>query len=99
MKLKWLVIWKLVIKIVKLNLDLEVLLFMKSKLMILIKITNPMIVFLMDMFYKLNTLKFKKANRSQYGNGCDFKHEIIQNRGNNCFIPTKGIVSLNVLTF
>ena len=28
-------------------------------------------------------------NRSQYGNGCDFKHEIIEYRGNNCFIPTK----------
>ena len=28
--------------------------------------------------YKLNTPKFNKVNRSQYGNGCDFKHEIVQ---------------------
>ena len=40
-------------------------------------------------FYKLNTPQFKKVNRNQYGSGCDFKHEIIQYRGDNCFIPTK----------
>ena len=40
--------------------------------------------------YKLDTAQFKKVNKSQYGNGCDFKHEIIELRGNNCFIPTKG---------
>ena len=39
--------------------------------------------------YKINTPQFNKVNRSQYGNGCDFKHEIIKYRGNNCFIPTK----------
>ena len=27
--------------------------------------------------YKLDTPQFNKVNRSQYGNGCDFKHEII----------------------
>ena len=40
--------------------------------------------------YKIDTPQFKKVNRSHYGNGCDFKHEIIEYRGNNCFIPTKG---------
>ena len=40
--------------------------------------------------YKLNTPDFNKVNRSQYGNICDFKHEIIEYRGNNCFIPSKG---------
>ena len=39
--------------------------------------------------YKINTPIFNKINRSQYGNSCDFKHEIIEYRGNNCFIPTK----------
>ena len=29
-------------------------------------------------------------NKSQYGNGCDFKREIIEYRVNNSFIPTKG---------
>ena len=51
--------------------------------------------------YKFDTPQFNKVNRSQYGNGCDFKHEIIQYRGNNCFIPTKGycfVKSINFLT-
>ena len=33
--------------------------------------------------YKIDTLIFNKVNRSQYGNGCDFKHEIIEYQGNN----------------
>ena len=40
--------------------------------------------------YKLNTPQFNKVNRSHYGNGCDFKHEIIEYQGDYCFIPTKG---------
>ena len=51
--------------------------------------------------YKLITHRFKKVNRSQYGNGCDFKHEIIEYRGNNCFIPTKCycvVKCINLLT-
>ena len=39
--------------------------------------------------YKINTPQFNKVNRSQYGNGCDFKHEITEYRSNKCFIPTK----------
>ena len=39
--------------------------------------------------YELDTPQFNKENRSQYGNGCDFKHEINEYQGNNCFIPTK----------
>ena len=39
--------------------------------------------------YKINTLQFNLVNRSQYGNGCDFKHEIFEYRGNNGFLPTK----------
>ena len=33
--------------------------------------------------YKLDTPMFNKENRSQYGIGCDFKHEIIEYRGTN----------------
>ena len=40
--------------------------------------------------YKINTPQFNKVNRSQYGNGCSFDKIIIEYRGNNCFIPTKG---------
>ena len=52
-------------------------------------------------FYKIDTPQFNKVKRSEYGNGCDFKHEIIEYRGNNCFIPTKGyclIKCINYLT-
>ena len=41
------------------------------------------------LFKKINTRQFNLVKRSQSGNGCDFKHEIIECRGNNCFIPTK----------
>ena len=30
--------------------------------------------------YKINTPQFNSANRSQFGNGCDFKHEIFEHR-------------------
>ena len=32
---------------------------------------------------KINTPHFILVNRSKYGNGCDFRHEIIEYRGNN----------------
>ena len=49
--------------------------------------------------YKINTPQFNKVNRSQYGNGCDFKHEIIEYRGRNCFIPTKGHCFVKCIKF
>ena len=49
--------------------------------------------------YKINTRQFNKVKRSQYGNGCDFKHEIIEYRGNNCFIPTKGYCFVKCINF
>ena len=49
--------------------------------------------------YKLDTPIFNKVNRSQYGNGCDFKHEIIEYRGNNCFIPSKGYCFVKCINF
>ena len=51
--------------------------------------------------YKLNTPQFNKVNRFQYGNGCSFDKIIIEYRGNNCFIPTKGycfVKCINYLT-
>ena len=49
--------------------------------------------------YKINTPQFNKVNRSQYGNGCDFKHEIIEYRGKNFFIPTKGYCFVKCVNF
>ena len=40
--------------------------------------------------YKLNTPDFKKVNRSQYGRGTDFKQDIVEYIGSNCYIPTSG---------
>ena len=51
--------------------------------------------------YKLDTPQFNKVNRSQYGNGCSFDKLIVEYRGNNCFIPTKGccfVKCINYLT-
>ena len=48
---------------------------------------------------KINTPKFNKIKRSDFGNGCDFQHEIIEYRGNNCFIPTKGYCFVKCVNF
>ena len=49
--------------------------------------------------YKINTPQFNLVNRTQYGNGCDFKHEISEHRGNNCFIPTKSYCFVKCINF
>ena len=51
--------------------------------------------------YTINTLQFNLVKRSQYGNGCCFKHEVIEYNGNNCYIPTKAscfVKCVNILT-
>ena len=49
--------------------------------------------------YKINNLQFNLVIRSQYGNGCDFRHQIIEYRGNNCFIPTRGYCFVKCINF
>ena len=49
--------------------------------------------------YKTDTRQFKKVNRSQYGNGCDFKHEIIEYRVTNCFITTKRFCFIKCINY
>ena len=49
--------------------------------------------------YKLNTPQFNKVNRSQYGNGCSFDKIIVEYRGNNCYIPTKGYCFVKCINF
>ena len=49
--------------------------------------------------YKLDTPQFNKMKRSEYGNSCDFKHEIIEYRGNNRHIPTKGYCFIKCVNF
>ena len=50
-------------------------------------------------FHEISTLHFNIVNRSQYGNGCDFEREIIEHRGNNCYIPTKGYCFIKCVNF
>ena len=50
-------------------------------------------------FYKIDTPQFKKVNRSQYGNGCSFDKIIIEYRGNNCYIPSKGYFFIKCVKF
>ena len=49
-------------------------------------------------FYKKNTPEFKKINRSQYGRGTDFKQDIVEYIGNNCYIPTSGNCFIKCIT-
>ena len=49
--------------------------------------------------YKIDTPQFNKVNRSQYGNGCSFDKIILENKGNNCFIPTKGYFFVKCINF
>ena len=56
-------------------------------------------LFSMVMFIKKNTPQFNILIRSQYGNGYDFKHEIIEYRCNISFIPTKGFCFVKWVSF
>ena len=47
----------------------------------------------------MNTPQINKVNRSQYGNACAFKNEIIEYHGNKCFIPTKGYCFVKCVSF
>ena len=57
------------------------------------------IVFSMVMFTKFNTSQFNLVIRSPYGNGCDFKHEIIEYPDNSCFLPLKGYCFVKCVSF
>ena len=60
---------------------------------------NLTLLFLNGYVYKLDTPQFNKIKRSEDGNGCVFKHQIIEYRGNNCFIPTKGNCFIKCVNF
>ena len=49
--------------------------------------------------YKIDTPIFNKVNRSKYANGCSFDKIIVEYRGNNCFIPTKGYCFIKCVNF
>ena len=39
--------------------------------------------------YTFSTPEFNVVSRSRYANGCHFKHQIIDYKGNNCYIPSE----------
>ena len=47
--------------------------------------------------YKENTPQSNKVIRSQYGKGTDFKQDIVENKGINCYIPTSGMCFINCI--
>ena len=49
--------------------------------------------------HKLKTLEFKKVYRSQYGKGTDFRQDIVEYKGNICYIPSSGNCFLNSTNF
>ena len=81
------------------DIRLELFLIMKLISILSMKVMTQKIVFSMVIKYKINTPQFSLVIRSQYGNGCDFKHEIIAYRGNNCFIPTKVYCFVKCINF
>ena len=40
--------------------------------------------------HKVKTLAFNGINRSEYGRGTEFKQDIVEYIGNNCYNPTSG---------
>ena len=51
--------------------------------------------------YNLNTPELDKVNRSEYGKATNFKQDIVEVIGDNCYIPTSGycfIIWINYLT-
>ena len=50
-------------------------------------------------FYKIKTLQLNLVNCSQYGNGCDFKFEIIKHQSNYCFIPTRSYCFIEFINY
>ena len=67
--------------------------------MLLIKAMNLKTPFLMVKVFKTHTPQFSVFKRSNYGNDCDFKHQIIEYRGNNCFIPSNGYCFIKLINY
>ena len=47
--------------------------------------------------YKLNTHQFKVVKRSAYGKGTKYLQEVVEDHGQNCFIPTSGHCFINFI--
>ena len=44
-------------------------------------------------------MNLKKVNRSEFGRGKDFKQDIVEYIGNNCYIPTSGICFIKCINY
>ena len=48
-----------------------------------------------DLFYTV----IKNRDEYEYENGCDFKHQNIEYRGKNCYIPSNGYCFIECINF
>ena len=49
--------------------------------------------------YKLNTPQIKVVKRSAYGKGTNYKQEIVEYHGRNCYIPTSGMCLIKCINY
>ena len=49
--------------------------------------------------YKLNTPHFKVVKRSAYGKGTNYMQEIVENHGQNCYIPSSGMCFIKCINY
>ena len=49
--------------------------------------------------YKLDTPQFTIVKRSAYGKGTNYMQEIVEYRGQNCFIPTSGMCFIKCINY
>ena len=56
-------------------------------------------VILTGWLYKFITPECNKVNISRYGRGTDFKQDIVEGIGNNCYIPTSGKYFIKCISY
>ena len=56
-------------------------------------------IFFCGYIHKIISPQFNLINRSQYENGCDFKHDISEYQGKTCYIPTKSYCFVKCIKF
>ena len=49
--------------------------------------------------YKLNTPQFNVVRRSAYGRGTNYRQEIVEYHGRNCYIPTSGMCFIKCINY
>ena len=56
-------------------------------------------VFFTGWLCRLNTPDFRRVKRSQFARGTDFKQDIVEYHGRNCYIPTSGMCFIKCINY